>query len=700
MIHHFYVTSDFQQDPDYGHKDDDIFGKIPSKWQPKKTSTTITEFVDEIKAGIIQRLQQKTKSNITRREAEAIESLRHKNITIRPADKNAGTCVLNETDYIEKCLALLNVETDYEIVDNPRTTEIHQKANQILKIFRDIRFITDKQYDFATNFTPKTPCFYGNPKIHKPGRPMRPIVSQINGPTSRLNQLADYILSKTENHVDSLIRDTPEFINNIINVQIPDDAILVTLDVASLYTRIPWKEGVNYVVDEYITHDNGINPDYLRMLLTFILENNCFVFNGTHYHQSTGTSMGARVAVKYANIYMGRKWIDTIAQAPFKPLTYFRLIDDIFIIWTHGITNLLNFHSYINQQDPNIQFELKYSSEEITFLDTVVYVDNHRLYTKNYTKPTNKQMFLHADSAHPQHLKKSLPYSQALRIRRNTTDNHILQQQLEHITNAFIKRGYRRTAITANIQPVYRFQQADLLRKKPPSTMERTPLILPYHPSLANINIYTRQKWETKILSKPSLAIMFDDYPIVAFKKTQTIGSKITSSLWPPRWRSVPTTERPTPTNHSNTHTEPIESPPLTVPIRKTLPCQDLRCKTCIYIQNHYPPSHDGPTTFTCRTHNCIYLATCAQCSQNYVGQTSRTLAQRITDHRSNIRRKIGTTLATHINQHKKHTFTVRILEVVDDPQTRLTRELFWQNTLKTDYPSGINGTPCSQTGL
>ena len=98
MIHHFYVTSDFQQDPDYGHKDDDIFGKIPSKWQPKKTSTTITEFVDEIKAGIIQRLQQKTKSNITRREAEAIESLRHKNITIRPADKNAGTCVLNETE--------------------------------------------------------------------------------------------------------------------------------------------------------------------------------------------------------------------------------------------------------------------------------------------------------------------------------------------------------------------------------------------------------------------------------------------------------------------------------------------------------------------------------------------------------------------------------------------------------------------------
>jgi len=50
-----------------------------------------------------------------------------------------------------------------------------------------IKLITDK-YNIS-QFLSVCPTFYGIPKIHNLGAPLRPIVSQINGPTSRLSEL-------------------------------------------------------------------------------------------------------------------------------------------------------------------------------------------------------------------------------------------------------------------------------------------------------------------------------------------------------------------------------------------------------------------------------------------------------------------------------------------------------------------------------
>jgi len=49
-------------------------------------------------------------------------------------------------------------------------------------------YITEKQYRNLTAYKVKTPIFYGIPKIHKNNNPLRPIVSQIDGPTYRMNK--------------------------------------------------------------------------------------------------------------------------------------------------------------------------------------------------------------------------------------------------------------------------------------------------------------------------------------------------------------------------------------------------------------------------------------------------------------------------------------------------------------------------------
>ena len=79
---------------------------------------------------------------------------------------------------------------------------------------------------------------------------------------------------------------------------------------------------------------------------------------------------------------------------------------------------LRKFMNEINQKHQSIKFDFKFLKENIEFLDTLVYIDsNNRHQTTLYKKTTDYQNYLRAKSAHPFSLKKSIPYSQALRIK-------------------------------------------------------------------------------------------------------------------------------------------------------------------------------------------------------------------------------------------------------------------------------------------
>ena len=73
----------------------------------------------------------------------------------------------------------------------------------------------------------------------------------------------------------------------------------------------------------------------------------------------------------------------------------------------------------INKNHHSIKFDFEFSKEKIEFLETLVYKDHkNRLQATLYKKPTNHQDYLHTKPAHPLSLRKSIPYSEALRIKR------------------------------------------------------------------------------------------------------------------------------------------------------------------------------------------------------------------------------------------------------------------------------------------
>ena len=101
-----------------------------------------------------------------------------------------------------------------------------------------------KKYLVQTNMEPGR--FYILPKIHKTGNPGRPIVSSNSHPTERISQFVDYHINSLVSTLDSHIKDTTDFLNKLSNLgNLPNNAILVTLDVSLLYTNIPYNQGID-----------------------------------------------------------------------------------------------------------------------------------------------------------------------------------------------------------------------------------------------------------------------------------------------------------------------------------------------------------------------------------------------------------------------------------------------------------------------
>ena len=100
-------------------------------------------------------------------------------------------------------------------------------------------------------------------------------------------------------------------------------------------------------------------------------------------------------------------------------MPYLRYIDNVFMIGKGNYDDLTNLLLNISKQHPTIKFDFVISKETISFLDTKVFMDKDRnIQTTVYHKETDRQSYLHSKSEHPHCLKKSILFSQVLRLKR------------------------------------------------------------------------------------------------------------------------------------------------------------------------------------------------------------------------------------------------------------------------------------------
>ena len=178
-----------------------------------------------------------------------------------------------------------------------------------------------------------------------------------------------------------------------------------------------------------------------------------------------------------------------------------------------------------------LQFSFKstpeHSFDQINFLDVLVSKGGTKLETDLFSKKTDTHQFLHFKSCHPFKCKKPIPYSQAIRIRRICSEEHVLEDKLYDLKTWFLKRGYSENLVDQEIQRVNGIDRNSLLQKKNKVNMgnnnDKVTLVRTYHPAVAK-RVYHIVKGAHKFIERSDiLKAILPIPPRVAFRNAKSL---------------------------------------------------------------------------------------------------------------------------------------------------------------------------------
>ena len=129
-----------------------------------------------------------------------------------------------------------------------------------------------------------------------------------------------------------------------------------------IYPNIPHENGLvalRRALDE--REGTTVLTDFLIELAECVLNNNIFEHNTSFFKQLRRTAAGTNMALPYAIIFMGDLEKKILKDCDKKPFTWWRYIDDIFMLWQHGEKELEKFLKFRNCHHPTIKLTANYS---------------------------------------------------------------------------------------------------------------------------------------------------------------------------------------------------------------------------------------------------------------------------------------------------------------------------------------------------
>ena len=222
---------------------------------------------------------------------------------------------------------------------------------------------------------------------------------------------------------------------------------MVSLDVVSLFTKVPTSEALTVIQDK-LAADPSIEertcvplPNLMEML-TFCMESSYFRMGNDVYRQEEGLAMGSPLSPVMANIYMEYFEDMALNSAPLRPTMWLRYVDDTFILWPHqeDIQVLLE---HVNTIRPSIQFTMeKEKDNQLAFLDILITRTECGFKTSVYHKPTFTGQYLNFDSHHPYSVKHGIARCLQHRAQTISSDSHTYHQEMTRLRNTLRRNNY------------------------------------------------------------------------------------------------------------------------------------------------------------------------------------------------------------------------------------------------------------------
>ena len=674
------------------HKNDDIqddptdvqtFQKKP--WRPLKTnlpktanSEDLTTFLNGSLACVLGSDLNKIHTNLPEKERRALKELtdlqKERVITCKPHDKTGGTAVLNTGDYINSMETLLTSK-----FSNPDGSEqpYFQKLdpNQADQMqFNDLdRLKSEVSKAKAAGWIDKDIASWLVPGEHSPGRlyglvkdhvspdkwpegstipPLRPVESASGTTFENASHFVDLHSNDLVKELDSYWEDTGDMLRcfereNEKGPQ-PPGTIPVTLDVSSLYTNIPIAQGIK-IFESFLNmrSDKSVPTSFLIILLTLVLTCNILVFNNEYYLQLIGTAMGTRVAPTFACLFMGH--IEKFMLKSWKgllPRLFKRYIDDIFFLWSGNEQDLKKFINHLNNFHPYLKFKANYNFEtkSVEFLDTVISISSENfIKTTLFVKPGKKCTYLLPSSCHANFITLNIPYSLSLRLKRICSDHTDFLNQLDILKENLMSRGYKCNYILKAFDKVVNIERSVALQKTQKKIVNRPVLPLQYDPRLPNITNILFRFWKVMI-QNPVLKSTFPQAPMVCWKRPKNLREHLIRAKLPKQITVRKSSRQKLGFKH----------------------CQS-KCVMCDFSPKFINSVVSSVTNFkvpilsdlNCKSKNVIYCITCTKTERpcagqksQYIGETSRSICERLREHKDSIKEDAITSVGKHFSEN------------------------------------------------
>ena len=415
---------------------------------------------------------------------------------------------------------------------------------------------------------------------------LRPIVSCCRSPTEKLSWICTTILSPLLNFVPTHLQHAYNHLDSLRS-RSPDQLWglqFYNADVVSLYTDIDIDSCITDIIGlaaQHIDHLDlrGLTLTEVHLMLELVLSNSFFTYNNKLYLQLVGLFMGCMPSPLGAVIRM----YNFIRNSIFTDTYYLSSPINLFFgVYMNDLNSLsvsreeaCDVLDRISEKDPRklIKWELHYPESDqhfIPFLSTPIRVDTQGiLHYKFYRKPQKKLITLHSSSHHL--------YSTKVNTAKNFYNTAIvcssspeyIEESYQIIEKLLLANGY--------VEPRNFIQSRSPKRSNSSRkvTGDCVPLSLPYLTETASNNIM-------RYINSHDLLI----------RVTFTPGQKL---------RDIFCCSRP----------------------NDKVTCFNRNCQIC-------PRLTDGSD---CTATGVVYKIICKYCNQVYIGETSRSLHERLMEH-------------------------------------------------------------------
>ncbi|CAF4553994.1 unnamed protein product, partial [Rotaria sp. Silwood2] len=386
-----------------------------------------------------------------------VKRLKHKfklaNVVLQKSDKSKVFHLGKLEDYQKKSEEYMAKTQAYKCLGtNDPLPILTKRTNKYLLDLRLAKWITQKQYEKLCINPSEVELahLYYLPKAHKPGTPLRPIVSGLKHPTVKISKFLDELLrplfdemaSKTTvNSGFELMKQLQKW--SMINMR--QETLFCTIDVADLYTMVPQIEGVlalkkmlDYLKLKQVA---GLKIETIIRLSRFVMQNNYFSYDGQYYHQIRGGAMGSPLTLTVANCYMFFYEQQIIKQIHNSNGLYFRYIDDIFVAINWPTRHLFKQIDRWNHFDENIKLSEKIGVAA-DFLDLHIENQDGQLLTTIFQKSSYEPYYLPFNSIHPLHMKKNIVFTMLLRAIRYCSTFQAYLDEREKLRMALLLNKY------------------------------------------------------------------------------------------------------------------------------------------------------------------------------------------------------------------------------------------------------------------